>query len=283
LVVIFLRDRHQSFRMNGKLLLVLIGAFCLLAGSTHALKEEKAAAEGKEEAKEDQETAGAEEGEKGEEDKTEEASKNSETEEDAEEGSADSKEEEKSSEKPADVAPFQCNLKFKRVGCYADKGKKERPLRSFIMSDADLGTTTKKGKMPTGDKFNGELPKFACKCANEAINDGNAVFGLQNLAECWTGPDDSKYDKDGASEDCVTFDYAKCNESAEVCAGKKNANFVYYVDSEEHTKSKEMIKKEFAEYNKKVAVWRKEQAKKAKAKQAKKAKKSKKAKKAKKE
>merc|ERR1711964_388847 len=87
----------------------------------------------------------------------------------------------------------------------------------------------KKGKDPQGDKFNGELPKFACKCANEAINDGNAVFGIQNLAECWTGPDDSKYDKDGASNDCVTFDYAPCAESAEICAGKKHSNFVYYV------------------------------------------------------
>lgn len=251
--------------MNTKLLLVLVGAFCLLAGSAYALKEEK---EEKEDApQEGQENAGAEE------EKTEEAAKNSETEE-AEEGSGE--------EKPADVAPFQCNLKFKRVGCYADKGKKERPLRSFIMSDANLGDSSKKGKVPQGDKFNGELPKFACKCANEAINDGNAVFGLQNLAECWTGPDDSKYDKDGASNDCVTFNYAPCTDSAEVCAGKKHANFVYYVDSEEHTKSKEEIKKEFAEYNKKVAAWKKEQAKKAK-KQEKKAKKAKKSKKAKKE
>ena len=76
-----------------------------------------------------------------------------------------------------------CNLKFKRVGCYADNNKKERPLRSYIMSDADIGTVSKKGKLPKGDKFNIELPKFACKCANEAINAGNAVFGLQNLGK----------------------------------------------------------------------------------------------------
>merc|ERR1711962_1347208 len=124
----------------------------------------------------------------------------------------DDKEETKADDE--DKAPFTCNLKFKKVGCYADKAKKERPLRSFIMSDSDLGSTTKKGKLPAGDKFNSELPKFACKCANEAINSGNAIFGLQNLAECWTGPDDSKSDKDGASEDCVTFDYAQCEANS---------------------------------------------------------------------
>merc|ERR1712034_247411 len=156
--------------------------------------------------------------------------------------------------------------KYKRISCYADKGKKDKPLVSFMESDEDLSAMGKRGKLPKGEKkdamgkFNSELPKFACKCANDAINGGNAIFGLQNLAECWSGPDDSKYDKDGASEDCVTFDMAKCDDSAEVCAGKKHANFMYYVDTPEHTKSKEEIKKEYAEYQKKVAAWKKKQA-----------------------
>jgi len=267
--------------MNGKLLL-LVG-FCLLALSQGlALKEDKeepeaAGAEDKQDAKVDKaEEVDEKEKANAEEEKEEAPAAKSTEETNEEEGSGDKE------NVSDDVAPFACNLKFKRVGCYADKGKKERPLRSFIMSDADLSEQTKKGKVPQGDKFNGELPKFACKCANEAINDGNAVFGIQNLAECWTGPDDSKYDKDGASNDCVTFDYAPCAESAEICAGKKHSNFVYYVDSEDHTKSKDEIKKEFKEYNVKVAKWRKEQAKKAKAK-ALKAKKAKKGKKAKKE
>jgi hypothetical protein len=259
--------------MNGKLFLILLGGFCLVALSqANALKDEE---------KDEPETAGAED--KAEADPDEKEKATGEEEKEPESAPAENEDEGSAADQaPDDAAPFACNLKFKRVGCYADKGKKERPLRSFIMSDADLGQTTKKGKMPQGDKFNGELPKFACKCANEAINDGNAVFGIQNIAECWTGPDDSKYDKDGASEDCVTFDYAKCSDTAEICAGKKHSNFVYYVDSEEHTKSKEEIKKEFAEYTKKVSKWRKEQAEK-KAKKAKKGKKAKKAKKAKKE
>lgn len=171
-----------------------------------------------------------------------------------------------------------CNLKFNRVGCYADKSKTDRPLRSFIMSDANIGTTSKKGKLPKGENFNIELPKFACKCANEAITNGNAIFGIQDLAECWTGPDDSKYDKDGASNDCVTYNYAPCDDNSAMCAGKKHANFVYYVDTPEHTKTKEEIAKEYAQYKKKVASHHKKVA--AKKKAAKKLKKkSKKAKK----
>jgi len=172
-----------------------------------------------------------------------------------------------------------CNLKFKRVGCYADNSKKDRPMRSYIMSDADIGSVSKKGKLPKGEKFNVELPKFACKCANEAINAGNAIFSIQNIAECWTGPDDSKYDKDGSSDQCVTFDYAPCDPASEYCAGKKHANFVYFVDTPEHTKTKEEIAKEYADYKKKVEKHHKKVA--AKKKAAKKLKK--KAKKAKKE
>merc|ERR1712062_705797 len=109
------------------------------------------------------------------------------------EGSAEEAEDAGDTEEEEEEKEFVCNLKYKRIGCYADKGKKDKPLVSFMESD-------------------GDLPKFACKCANDAINGGNAIFGLQNLAECWSGPDDSKYDKDGPSEDCVTFDMAKCND-----------------------------------------------------------------------
>merc|ERR1711962_333211 len=177
-------------------------AICLLAADVSARKEKEAKEEDADDVKDDKEETKADEDDAADEDKEDAA-------------------EDKKDDDDDDKAPFTCNLKFKKVGCYADKAKKERPLRSFIMSDSDLGSTTKKGKLPAGDKFNSELPKFACKCANEAINSGNAIFGLQNLAECSTGPDDSKYDKDGASEDCVTFDYAQCEANSELCSGKK--------------------------------------------------------------
>ena len=31
--------------------------------------------------------------------------------------------------------------------------------------------------------FDNALPDFTCRCANEAIGRGNAVFGIQNLGE----------------------------------------------------------------------------------------------------
>jgi len=195
---------------------------------------------------------------------------------DAAEATEEQGDEEGESDDSDDSKEFVCNLKFKRIGCYADKGKKDKPLVSFMESDEDLSFSAKRGKIKGDklDKFNGELPKFACKCANDAINGGNAIFGLQNLAECWSGPDDSKYDKDGPSEDCVTFDMAKCEEDSEVCAGKKHANFMYYVDSPEHTKTKEEVQEELAENAKKEADAKKKAAKKLKGK--KKGKKSKK-------
>jgi len=222
-----------------KFLVVLVLALCLVA------------AHGKKKAKEEKENFQADETPKQEEAPEDEAAKaepeTEQLEEDQNDGIDDaSAEEEDGDGSDEESKQFQCNLKFKKVGCYADKSKKQKPLKSFIMSDADMGVQTKRGKLPDGGTFNVELPKFACKCANEAINSGNAIFGIQNIAECWTGPDSSKYDKDGPSEDCVTFDFAQCAANSEICAGKKHANFVYYVDAPEHTKSQAEIQKELA-------------------------------------
>jgi len=240
----------------GKLVWILLLGFCLL--TVHADTEKD-----KEEESSDDDAAAEEDSDAG-----------SGAEEEAE--NADAAEGEQAEE--AETKEFQCNLKYKRIGCYADKGKKDKPLVSFMESDEDLSANAKRGKIKGSlDKFNGELPKFACKCANDAINSGNAIFGLQNLAECWSGPDDSKYDKDGPSEDCVTFDMAKCEENSEVCAGKKHANFMYYVDSPEHTKTADEVKEELAEDAKKEEeAKKKEQKKKLKKKKGKKSKKAKK-------
>lgn len=233
----------------GKLVWILLLGFCLLVAAKPGTEKEEENAD--DDAGEEDAGSGAEE---------------------ADDAGEAEEEEEKE---------FVCNLKYKRIGCYADKGKKDKPLVSFMESDEDLSVNAKRGKIKGDkmDKFNGELPKFACKCANDAINGGNAIFGLQNLAECWSGPDDSKYDKDGPSEDCVTFDMAKCDENSEVCAGKKHANFMYYVDSPDHTKTAEEAQKELAEEKEKEEEAKRKQEKKKKLKK----KKGKKAKKAKKE
>lgn len=218
----------------GKIIWILFFAFCLIVVQAKEKKEK---------------VAGSEDADSDEPDQNEEAE---------EQGSGDASEESDDSEEGAEEGEekeFVCNLKYKRIGCYADKGKKDKPLASFMESDAEIGGMDKRGKLPKGekyDKFNQELPRFACKCANDALNGGNAIFGLQNLAECWSGPDDSKYDKDGPSEDCVTFDFAKCEADSEICAGKKHANFMYYVDTPEHTKTQDEINSELAEEQKKA-------------------------------
>jgi len=219
----------------GKIIWILFFAFCLIVVQA---KEKKEKVAGSEDADADEPDQNEEAEEQGSGDASDDAS------EDAEEGEQEGEEKE-----------FVCNLKYKRIGCYADKGKKDKPLASFMESDAEIGGMDKRGKLPKGekyDKFNQELPRFACKCANDALNGGNAIFGLQNLAECWSGPDDSKYDKDGTSDDCVTFDFAKCEADSEICAGKKHANFMYYVDTPEHTKTQDEINSELAEEQKKA-------------------------------
>lgn len=181
--------------------------------------------------------------------------------EDAGDEKEDNSEEEEDKE---ETKEFVCNLKYKRIGCYADKGKKEKPLASFLMSDSEMGKHSKRGKLPKPEQFNQELPKFACKCANEALTSGNAIFGLQNIAECWSGPDDSVYDKDGPSNDCVTFDFAECAPEAEICSGKRHSNFMYYIDTPDHTKTEEEINKELSEEKEKQSSEEKKTKKKTK-------------------
>lgn len=179
---------------------------------------------------------------------------------------------------------FECNLKFSKVGCFKDKAKKQRPLGNYIMRDVKMSGLQKKSATSKSSIFDNTLSDFACRCANEALDRGNAVFGIQNIAECWSGADDSKYDKDGKSEECVTFGMEQCSNKDELCAGQKSTNFVYYIDVPDHTKSKEEAKKEMeqlkkAEEEKKKQLAKAKKAKKNKKKQSKKVKTEKKSKK----
>merc|ERR1712072_356855 len=113
--------QHTHKEKMGKLFWILLLGFCLLTVRATEDKEEDDAADD-----------AAEEGA------------------DAGSGSDDAAEE-------GETKEFQCNLKFKRVGCYADKGKKDKPLVSFMESDEDLSVNAKRGKIKGSlDKFNGE-------------------------------------------------------------------------------------------------------------------------------
>ena len=53
------------------------------------------------------------------------------------------------------------------------------------MSSSNIAMAQKKSgsKQPSSKDFDSGLPEFACKCANEALDRGNAVFGIQNLGK----------------------------------------------------------------------------------------------------
>ena len=53
------------------------------------------------------------------------------------------------------------------------------------MSSSNVAMAQKKSgsKQPSSKDFDSGLPEFACKCANEALDRGNAVFGIQNLGK----------------------------------------------------------------------------------------------------
>lgn len=144
-----------------------------------------------------------------------------------------------------------CNIKFKKVGCFKSK-LKGLGFQTFLQTDPDATSFMKKGKVKDNEQFNTRLPKMVCECAKAALDAGNAVFSLKNIAECWTGPDNTIYDKEGPSKKCVTFDNKSCETDSELCSGKKRSSFVYFIDTPEHTKSEEEKKKEILEEQKKI-------------------------------
>jgi len=148
-------------------------------------------------------------------------------------------------------SPEACNIKFKKVGCFKSK-KKSSGFQHFLKTDTEAEKFTKKGKVADNEVFNKRLPNMACECAKAALEAGNAIFSLKNIAECWTGSDDTIYDSEGPSNKCVTFSNQQCEANSELCSGKKHSTFVYYIDTPEHTKSPEEIKKELDVQNKKI-------------------------------
>lgn len=172
-----------------------------------------------------------------------EAASNEETEQDSTSGDdSDEKEEDEMDEEgESPYKQFVCNLQYKRIGCYAsaDEEKEKKPLKKSAVILKEQPTDL--------EKFNDQLPKRACQCANEALTSGNAIFGLMNYSDCWSGPDDSSYDREGPSNECVTFDLAPCEPANEICTGKDLANFMYYIDTPEHNKTPDEVQKELEE------------------------------------
>ena len=132
---------------------------------------------------------------------------------------------------------FLGDISYKDLGCYADKGGSARPLPEMLFND------DAKRKSESWEEF---LPDLICSCAKAAKERKYAFFGIQNFAECWSGPNaKDTYNKDGASENCISIEklasvtnatklgdkYESCLKDNLICSGKLGSNYVYGLEN----------------------------------------------------
>ena len=144
---------------------------------------------------------------------------------------------------------FLGDIPYKDIGCFADSAGKARPLPEMLFSDEA------KRRSESWEEF---LPDLICSCAKAAKEKKYAFFGIQNFAECWSGPNgEDTYKKDGASEKCIsttrlpsanvtvngskTVDqYELCLKDNLVCAGKLGTNYVYGLENGKFNKKRQL-------------------------------------------
>ncbi|EDO40033.1 predicted protein [Nematostella vectensis] len=122
-----------------------------------------------------------------------------------------------------------CDLKFEKVGCFADNHKVARPLPVYIMTDRDKSRTDiSSGHSIDWAHWDTYIPELACRCAHITKAKGWNTFGLQFYGECWSSKDAEKtYAMDGKSSRCVDKCYQPCKDSEKFCAGQHYTNAVY--------------------------------------------------------
>ncbi|XP_028403372.1 uncharacterized protein LOC114526070 [Dendronephthya gigantea] len=127
-----------------------------------------------------------------------------------------------------EIQYFNCPVKFERVGCYKDNGK--RPLTDEILTDRQKNLAISSGKTEDWKHFYAYLPDFACRCATKTVDKGWDTFGVQYYGECWSGENGhEKYAEEGESSTCVNGCFEPCGSSDPFCTGKEKTNFVYRV------------------------------------------------------
>ena len=131
---------------------------------------------------------------------------------------------------------FLGDIPYKDIGCYADKAGSIRPLPEMLFSDEA------KRKSDSWEEF---LPDLICSCAKAAKEKTYSYFGIQNLAECWSGPNSQDtYAMDGASNQCQsTVPLVPANSSKAIdnfetcvgdnlmCAGRQGSNYIYGLEN----------------------------------------------------
>jgi len=132
-----------------------------------------------------------------------------------------------------------CNYTLKRKGCYNDRQIVPRPFPVMVMKDENMSV----GDITDKEAYAKFLPAFICRCAEEVRKRKWWSFGIQNHVECHSGPDEGRFDEDGAAAPalCVNSKLDTCGEGDKTCAGKDGANFVYTVITDSHQEIKKII------------------------------------------
>lgn len=135
-----------------------------------------------------------------------------------------------------DTVPH-CNINVTKIGCYNDSGVPPQPLPILIMKgrhkDFHIGSNKEGFDKMAWKEF---LPEFICECANKIRERKFWTFGIQNFDECYSGPDEGRYDEDGLAklDDCIDDEYHTCAESSEYCSGLFHKNYIYTILSDLH-------------------------------------------------
>eukprot|EP00795_Rhopilema_esculentum_P016531 gene16531-7954_t len=141
-----------------------------------------------------------------------------------------------SSQKVAKPA-HQCSVNLTKVGCYRDLGQVPRPLPIKVLEEKEnnfhVGIRSSSFDKQAWENF---LPEFICKCAKKTREMKFWTFSIQNYNECYSGPDEGRYDEDGDAEPSKCKDEMgnNCEKNSNFCSGEANTNFVYTVLSDSH-------------------------------------------------
>jgi hypothetical protein len=142
--------------------------------------------------------------------------------------------------------PYELGTNLTKMGCMNDDQQVPRPLPVMLLNltHVNTGFTTEEWKI--------FVHGLLCRCAIETRKKGWYTFGLQAYGECFSGPDEGRWNEDGEapSEMCIDVKQETCDkESNKACAGieeydkqsgkMKSANFVYMTVTDTH---KEIVK-----------------------------------------
>ncbi|CAH3174745.1 unnamed protein product [Porites lobata] len=124
----------------------------------------------------------------------------------------------------------KCTRTYHKLGCYKKVSSSGNPWQLLITDRSD----SPDGYLLDWRKWEESIHSLACRCAEVARRQNFTVFGLQNYAECWSGPNAEKsFNRNGGSDRCLMIlklpPDCNMNDPRE-CMGMDNVNFMYRLD-----------------------------------------------------